>query len=278
MGRGDKEILIHMGLFNRTLNKQYSKLVKLIKSIDSHFLMTENKEAPLRLHLPYYKDNQPIDLLVMKMLLFIVLLLSNNIAYAQRYTGYGRGMDAGGDWDFSPGFKLLFYIILIGICVLGGLIGLLKEKLDTRKEKKDNSQNFKSNERYVSTSKKGLKKITPSHYQAAFVAMLIVIVLGLYIYNSNFIRIEKDRTLFSIVCFLLAFFVWGYPYFDTYIKIDNDGCLEQGCIHPLIGVFSLLFLPIFLHYWLYKGIKWCIIYLKNNKRDKGNHDFKQFEV
>ena len=50
-----------MGLFNRTLSERYSKLVKLIKSIDSHFQLTEDKEDSVRLHLPNYKGNQTMD-------------------------------------------------------------------------------------------------------------------------------------------------------------------------------------------------------------------------
>ena len=50
-----------MGLFNRTLSERYSKLVKLIKSIDSHFQLTEDKEDSFRLHLPNYKGNQTMD-------------------------------------------------------------------------------------------------------------------------------------------------------------------------------------------------------------------------
>lgn len=47
--------------FKRTLSVRYSKLVKLIKSIDSHFQLTEDKEDSLRLHLPNYKGNQTMD-------------------------------------------------------------------------------------------------------------------------------------------------------------------------------------------------------------------------
>lgn len=47
--------------FTRTLSERYSKLVKLIKSIDSHFQITEDVEDSLRLHLPNYKGNQPMD-------------------------------------------------------------------------------------------------------------------------------------------------------------------------------------------------------------------------
>jgi len=47
--------------FKKTLSERYSKLVKLIKSIDSHFQLTEDKEDSLRLHLPNYKGNQPMD-------------------------------------------------------------------------------------------------------------------------------------------------------------------------------------------------------------------------
>ena len=59
--------------FKRTLSERYSKLVNLIKSIDSHFQMTENKEDSLRLHLPNYKGNQPMDfhIYMMEPFLFI---------------------------------------------------------------------------------------------------------------------------------------------------------------------------------------------------------------
>lgn len=45
----------------KTLYDRYSKLMKLIMSIDSHFEVTENKEDSVRLHLPNYKGNQPMD-------------------------------------------------------------------------------------------------------------------------------------------------------------------------------------------------------------------------
>ena len=59
--------------FKRTLSERYSKLVKLIKSIDSHFQLTEDKEDSLRLHLPNYKGNQPMDfhIYMMEPFLFI---------------------------------------------------------------------------------------------------------------------------------------------------------------------------------------------------------------
>ena len=59
--------------FKRTLSEQYSKFVKLIKSIDPNFQMTENKEDSLRLHLPNYKGNQPMDfhIYLMEPFLFI---------------------------------------------------------------------------------------------------------------------------------------------------------------------------------------------------------------
>lgn len=46
---------------SKTLYDRYSKLMKLIMSIDSHFLVTENTESSVRLHLPNYKGNQPMD-------------------------------------------------------------------------------------------------------------------------------------------------------------------------------------------------------------------------
>lgn len=59
--------------FKRTLCERYSKLVKLIKSVDTHFVLTEDTDDSLRLHLPNYKGNQPIDfhIYLMEPLLFI---------------------------------------------------------------------------------------------------------------------------------------------------------------------------------------------------------------
>jgi hypothetical protein len=102
------------------------------------------------------------------------------------------------------------------------------------------------------------------HYQAAFLAMLIAVVLGISGFCSNMIRLEQDRVLFLVMCCILSIAAWGYPYFETSVKVDNDGCFEQGCIHPIIGIFGILFFPLFIHYWLYKGIKACVAWVKKN--------------
>ena len=47
--------------FTSALYNRYSKLIKLIMSIDSHFEITENKEDSVRLHLPNYKGYQTMD-------------------------------------------------------------------------------------------------------------------------------------------------------------------------------------------------------------------------
>lgn len=262
-----------MWTINRKSSERYGKLLRLIKSMGSHFELTEDKEGSLRLIFPNYNGKKTMNVHIVRLFPLIIFFLSNSVVYAQRYSGYGRGMDSGDDWDFSPGFKLLFFLVLIGICVIGGLIGLFKEKLGARKEnatkesfdqKYKPSQNATFNERRVGSLQKRSNKPSSSHYQAALIAMLIAIALGLYIYNSNFVRLDQDRTLFSCVCFVLAIIVWGYPYFDTSVTVDNDGCFEQGCIHPIIGVFGLLLLPLFLHYWLYKGIKACIVLIKSH--------------
>jgi len=102
------------------------------------------------------------------------------------------------------------------------------------------------------------KENKTSQYQAACVDMLVALAVGICVYNSNSIQLEQDKMLFLCVCGFLALIAWAYPYFESSIKIDNDGCWEQGCIHPIIGVFGILFFPLFIHYWLYKGIKYCI--------------------
>lgn len=45
----------------KTLLKRYNNLIKLILSIDSHFVVTENTKDSVRLHLPNYKGNQTMD-------------------------------------------------------------------------------------------------------------------------------------------------------------------------------------------------------------------------
>ena len=107
-------------------------------------------------------------------------------------------------------------------------------------------------------------KPTSSHYHAVAIDMVIAIVAGISVYNSNMIHLEQDRMLFLVMCGVLAVVAWGYPYFDTFVKIDHDGCFAQGCIHPIIGVFGILFFPLFIHYWMYKGIKACIGLVKRN--------------
>ena len=105
-------------------------------------------------------------------------------------------------------------------------------------------------------------KPTSSHYVAVVIDMVIAIAVGICVYNSSMIHLKQDRMLFLVTCFALSVLAWGYPYFDTSVKINNDGCFAQGCIHPIIGVFGILFFPLFIHYWMYKGIKICIILVK----------------
>ena len=57
----------------KTLYDRYSKLMKLIMSINSHFEITEKNEQSVRLHLSNYKGNKPIDfhIYLLESLLFI---------------------------------------------------------------------------------------------------------------------------------------------------------------------------------------------------------------
>lgn len=113
-------------------------------------------------------------------------------------------------------------------------------------------------------------KPTSSHYLAVAIDMVIAIVAGISVYNSNMIHLEQDRMLFLVMCSILSIVAWGYPYFDTSVKVDHDGCFAQGCIHPIIGVFGILFFPLFIHYWMYKGIKACIGLIKRNSNRSSN--------
>ena len=127
----------------------------------------------------------------------------------------------------------------------------------TQIQKSSTSTRSRKNVRHLKETKP-----TSIHYVAAFIAMLIVIALGISAYISDMIHLEQDRILFLVMSCILSIAAWSYPYFETSVKIDNDGCFEQGCIHPIIGVFSIFLFPLFIHYWLYKGIRICIVQLK----------------
>lgn len=62
-----------------TLYDRYGKLIKLIMSIDSHFEVTENKEDSVRLHLPNYKGNQPMDFHIYLMEPFLFIAFTTEI-------------------------------------------------------------------------------------------------------------------------------------------------------------------------------------------------------
>ena len=469
--------------FKRTLSERYSKLVKLIKSIDPNFQMTENKEDSLRLHLPNYKGNQPMDfhIYLMEPFLFISfiteiegekisclnnfpqdtdqqdmfnLAMSNNLnkihqVLEDKYSEDGEEKKEDGKeetdgnhnsvtsnndssdetwglrdyYDFNESFKkhaLTIMILRRGIefryfaskndynpiwsyIINGGktlndnyppgaepfvwimkhydnqevfcwLLEVLDEQIahlwvesmeepeklinDIQKyvpqfKLKNNPQNVKVNigwswidihailhfidycskpqnkpaskspkvkpllecsniedlsilywsdsskeqhsqkekEKKANLNKKGSysepdviesrksniflsskeTNSTSIYYIAVAIDMVIAVTIGVCVYFSNLIHLEQDRMLFLIMCFLLALAAWGYPYFEKSVKIDNDGCFEQGCIHPIIGVFGFLFFPLFIHYWIYKGIKFCI---KGLKYDIHNSDDK----
>ena len=46
---------------SKTIRNRYKTLIKLIMSIDSHFLVTEDEKDSFHLHLPNYKGNQTMD-------------------------------------------------------------------------------------------------------------------------------------------------------------------------------------------------------------------------
>ena len=64
---------------SKTLYDRYSKLIKLIMSIDSHFEVTENNEDSVHLHLPNYKGNQPIDFHIYLMEPFLFIAFTTEI-------------------------------------------------------------------------------------------------------------------------------------------------------------------------------------------------------
>lgn len=104
---------------------------------------------------------------------------------------------------------------------------------------------------------------TASHYIAVLVDMIIVVAIGIYVYNRHLINKEEDMALFILACCFLAIIDWFYPYYETSIYIDHNSFFARGCIRPIIGVFGILFFPLFIHYWLYKGIKTILLLFRN---------------
>ena len=111
--------------------------MKLKHYIGSYWQIIDDTVGSLHAYLHNNKVDNPKVNHFLRGLLVVLLFIPYNLVYAQRYTGYGRGMDTGDDWDFSPVFKLLFFAAFIGICIIGGPIGLLEEKLNDRKQKKN---------------------------------------------------------------------------------------------------------------------------------------------
>ncbi len=79
----------------KSLYDRYSKLMKLIISIDSHFEVTENKEDSVRLHLPNYKGNQPMDfhIYILEPFLFIAFTTEIEGEKISTVQSYPQDMD-----------------------------------------------------------------------------------------------------------------------------------------------------------------------------------------
>ena len=288
-------------------------------SIDSHFEVTENKEDSVRLHLPNYKGNQPMDfhIYLMEPFLFISFVTEVEGEKVTVLNNYHQDTDQQDMFNMAMASNLdRMHQVMEGkykkddneqnsSCKQGEYpAAAISEETHTSctEEKIVNWKNLKevkskvvdpyvpintstdyegrltSTKNNKSFRRKKNTKPTPSHYQAVVVDMLIAIVIGFYVYNSGMILLEQNRDLFLGMCLFLAIVSWGYPYFETSVKIDNDKCFEQGCIHPIIGVFGVLFFPLFIHYWLYKGIKACFIRLNGVVKRKQDVKKKDKEI
>ena len=104
--------------FKRTLSERYSKLVKLIKSIDPNFQMTENKEDSLRLHLPNYKEDQPKGFHIKRILVAFLMILPATFVFAQRYSGHGRGL-SNDSFNFgSPSINETVIMLVVAVIAI----------------------------------------------------------------------------------------------------------------------------------------------------------------
>ena len=104
--------------FKRTLRERYSKLVKVIKHIDTSFKLKGDKENSLRLHMPDYKGNQPMLFCIQRTFFVILSLLSSTIAFAQRYSGHGRGMSNDSFSFGSPSWNETLIMIIVSVIAI----------------------------------------------------------------------------------------------------------------------------------------------------------------
>lgn len=123
----------------------------------------------------------------------------------------------------------------------------------------DMDEEFKNN--IYTTNRSVLKDLyerynVNSHpYIAATVVMLISLIVGC-IWQSCFPDYRDDLP-YSIFGFIIGIISYTYPWYERSGEGSEEalGCLSSfGCISIIIIV------PLFVNYWIYKGLKYCIKY------------------
>ena len=116
-----------------TLSKRICKFFMQKLPIDSHFEVTRMRKNLVRLYTPNYIEKHP-KFSILRIIVLVIMLTQHNIFYAQRYTGYGRGMSNDSFSFSSPGIKETIVLLLVAVTTLS-LAGFLV-KLNEKKEGK----------------------------------------------------------------------------------------------------------------------------------------------
>jgi hypothetical protein len=128
----------------------------------------------VRLYTPNYIEKHP-KFSILRIIVLVIMLTQHNIFYAQRYTGYGRGLSNDSFSFGSPRIKETIVLLLVAVTTLS-LAGFLV-KLNEKKEGKI------SNVLTITTFILGLigfGAALPLFYNYWYVVIIIAIGIALY--------------------------------------------------------------------------------------------------
>lgn len=122
----------------------------------------------------------------------------------------------------------------------------------------DMEQEFRNN-RYTS-NRSVLKDLYERHnvashpYIAATVLMIISLIVGCIWQNC---ADYYDDTPYGIIGLVIGLISFSYPWYER----SGTGSEETlGCLSSFGCLSFVIIIPLFVHYWMYKGLKYCIKY------------------
>lgn len=99
-------------------------------------------------------------------------------------------------------------------------------------------------------------------YVAAFILMLISFLCGVLLDSNSPSDSDKICMWIGIGLGVIA---WTYPFIDN---TENGGGEALGCLGDFGCLGIVIIFPLFIHYWIYKGIAWCVRAISNKQVDK----------